>query len=158
MPASKYLGRYNRNNTPLTGTTKKCKTCGVVKRIEDFYTERSNKDGRRGTCKKCKPMEPNPYNRTVSRKHKLKSHYGITPEEFQELKNSQGGKCKICGREEFGVSGPHRTPRELAVDHDHKTGKIRGLLCHQCNAALGLLGDSTDIFIRCINYLNETIS
>jgi hypothetical protein len=55
----------------------------------------------------------------------LKRRYGITPEQYQKMLDRQGGICAICGR-------PPKTLR-LSVDHDHRTGRVRGLLCYQCN-------------------------
>lgn len=68
--------------------------------------------------------------------------FGITSEDYDALLERQGSVCAAChmveiGRNQFG-------PLRLAVDHDHKTGTIRGLLCMQCNRALGLLGDNPD--------------
>ena len=65
----------------------------------------------------------------------IKHRYGITLDEYAELLKSQGGLCAICG--EHGK--PHArakfldTPREFDVDHDHETGRVRGLLCNRCN-------------------------
>lgn len=78
----------------------------------------------------------------------LRRKYGITEEQYEELKLAQGGKCAIC------LKKP-RT-RSLAVDHDHKTGSIRGLLCSRCNH--GLLGhayDSIEMLERAIGYLKN---
>lgn len=78
------------------------------------------------------------------REHRNLRDYGLTEEEYQILWNSQGGKCAICGKE----SG-----KALCVDHDHKTGKVRGLLCDNCNAALGHIHDDPKIAIKIIEYL-----
>ena len=70
------------------------------------------------------------------RAYELQSKYGITVEQYAGLFESQGGSCAICGFSwQFGS-------RLLHVDHDHATGKIRGLLCDGCNHTLGLLLDS----------------
>lgn len=75
--------------------------------------------------------------------------YGISKEEYEELKTSQHESCKICNTH-FSD-----TPRGLLVDHDHITGKVRGLLCHNCNTALGLFKDSINSLEGAINYLKE---
>lgn len=77
----------------------------------------------------------------------LKSRYGITIEDKQQMFNNQNGLCKICQLEMI-FSG-----NSCCVDHDHETGKIRGLLCNKCNFALGLFKDSTDILKNAIDYL-----
>jgi hypothetical protein len=72
--------------------------------------------------------------------------YGITPADYQALLNAQGGGCAICG---LTNSGRDR----LAVDHDHKTGTVRGLLCHGCNIGLGNFHDSPTNLQKAIAYL-----
>jgi hypothetical protein len=75
--------------------------------------------------------------------------YGITGEQYLALHKFQGGRCAICRR----ATG--RT-RRLCVDHDHKTGKVRGLLCRPCNSMLGHLRDDPDAFRRAALYLEAT--
>jgi len=74
----------------------------------------------------------------------LKSKYGLTIEQYDIILESQNGVCKICG----GAN-----PKRFAVDHDHKTGKIRGLLCSMCNGGLGLFRDNIDFLKKAIEYL-----
>lgn len=68
--------------------------------------------------------------------------YGLTYNEWTEMIQKQGNKCASCGGEEKGHN--QHGLMSLAVDHCHETGKIRGLLCHRCNRALGLLGDDAN--------------
>ncbi len=63
-----------------------------------------------------------------ARNYQLWYRYGLTQAEYQALRKKQGGKCSICGKKQW----------KLRVDHDHKTGKVRGLLCEHCNKMLGL--------------------
>jgi len=84
--------------------------------------------------------------------------YGITNDDgspfqlndFNRAFQIQGGRCKGCLRHQSELSRP------LGADHDHATGKFRGLLCHSCNVALGLLKDSRVILQTLINYLGAT--
>ena len=85
-------------------------------------------------------------NRRASRKHKLKSQYGITIEDFDQMMEDQGGVCAICG------APP--SYRRLDIDHCHSSGKVRGLLCPNCNKMLGLVGDNIATLRSAINYLN----
>lgn len=62
----------------------------------------------------------------------------------------QHGVCAICGKPETKPNAKY-----LAVDHDHKTGEVRGLLCNNCNRALGLLQDNTEVLQNAINYLKK---
>lgn len=85
--------------------------------------------------------------KAMLRRHNLKRYYGLTPEGYQELLDRQGGGCAIC----TGDNGDHH----LAVDHCHKTGQVRGLLCDNCNQALGKLKDSPTLLRAAIAYLEE---
>ena len=79
----------------------------------------------------------------------LQKSFGITLYEYNALLQAQKQVCAIC----FNVE----TTRSLAVDHCHKTGKVRGLLCRFCNQALGLLKDNSEIVERALNYLKDGI-
>jgi len=92
----------------------------------------------------------------IQAKHKdgdLKHNFGISLEEYQELFNNQNGLCAICNNKE------HRTyngkVKSLAVDHNHLNGKVRGLLCHDCNVALGYVKDDRLILGRMITYIEK---
>ena len=78
--------------------------------------------------------------------HRLKRH-GITQDQFIAMKESQGFGCKVCGRPESECT------KGLCIDHDHKTGKIRGLLCNGCNAALGFMQDDIAAIRALVTYL-----
>lgn len=85
-------------------------------------------------------------NNVESRKNKdLKCRYGITSDTYKELLAQQQGVCAVCSRPE--TSKQDGKIRSLAVDHDHKTGKVRGLLCKACNLAIGLLNDNP-VFVQ----------
>jgi len=75
----------------------------------------------------------------------LKHEYGLSPEQYMDILDQQGGVCALCGR-------PPKS-KSLSVDHDHETGQIRGLLCPPCNSALGRLGDAIDGLHRAVAYL-----
>jgi len=81
----------------------------------------------------------------------FESQYGITIDERDRLGEKQGGKCAICG-----CVPPKVAYHWLHVDHDHKTGKVRGLLCTACNKALGLLKDSAEICHLAGRYLERS--
>lgn len=76
----------------------------------------------------------------------LRFHYGMTPEEYDELFSAQNGVCAICQQ-------LCRTGRHLAVDHDHETDEVRGLLCAPCNTAIGLMEDDPERLIAAVKYL-----
>jgi hypothetical protein len=75
-------------------------------------------------------------------------HFGITPIQYQAMFEAQGEVCAIC--QQGDSSG-----RRLAVDHDHQTGRVRGLLCWACNTTLGHLRESASTLERAIKYLRN---
>src|ERR1035437_9773262 len=78
----------------------------------------------------------------------LKRKYNITQEQYNELFNKQNGKCAICGKHQSELK------KALGIDHDHETGKNRGLLCDKCNLLLGHANDNVQVLTQAINYLN----
>ena len=90
------------------------------------------------------------WNRRATRKYRLKQ-LGLTLEQFDEMLAAQDGRCATCG-----VSDPAgRGQGAWCTDHDHRTGKVRGILCHNCNVSLGLLEDSIPTLTAMIAYLME---
>ncbi len=88
-------------------------------------------------------------NKDVFRAQSLKQKYGITLADYNRILLAQGGICKICGSND-----PGRDPM-FQVDHDHKTGKVRGLLCSKCNTGLAKFRDSAEHLRRAAAYLEE---
>jgi hypothetical protein len=86
---------------------------------------------------------------------KLRKLFGITYLDYYYLLESQNGVCAICGKEETLRHFKYGTLLDLAVDHDHKTGKVRGLLCSDCNKGIGIFQDNPERLQTAINYLNR---
>lgn len=84
--------------------------------------------------------------------NQLKHSYGISLDKYKEMLEKQNSVCAICNKSERGLSKSNRVKR-LSIDHDHKTGKVRGLLCHKCNMALGWVDDDIDLLYNLIKYL-----
>lgn len=122
----------------LTGK-KACTVCGVIKPLSDYPANSTKPDGCGEQCKPCKAAR------------QVASRYGLTVAEYRDMSASQGDVCAICGKPE--VSRYREKVRELAVDHDHESGKIRGLLCNFCNRMLGLARDDIGILIAAAEYL-----
>lgn len=78
---------------------------------------------------------------------KLKYRYGITREDYNELLITQNGKCAVCEKSVLELGLP------LYIDHNHKTGKVRGLLCRKCNIGLGCFDDELSILLQAADYL-----
>ncbi len=86
---------------------------------------------------------------------KLRGEYGITLAEYDQMFEKQQGVCAICHCVETASDGYKGTKR-LAVDHDHKTDQVRGLLCQACNHVLGFAKDNSATLIEAARYLDET--
>lgn len=87
-------------------------------------------------------------------KKRLKSRYGLTIEAYQDILDFQNGTCAICHQPETAKNSKGGT-KTLAVDHDHETGEVRGLLCDNCNLGLGRFSDSIDLLESAISYLRS---
>src|SRR5690348_17564393 len=86
---------------------------------------------------------------------RLQRKFGITVEDYDKLLNEQGGVCAICKQPPEQVHRKSGKLRDLAVDHDHGTGQVRGLLCADCNMALGLFSDSPDLMRKAAAFLDH---
>lgn len=135
-------------------THKTCSICAVEKLLDDFPDNKLGKYGKQGRCRPCDRAYVNAWGKTEAGKAKarrirLRGVYGITPEDYDAMLASQNGVCAICERND---------PRgqRLAIDHDHVTGAVRGLLCRACNTALGLLDDDIVRLARMRRYLRRS--
>jgi Recombination endonuclease VII len=129
---------------------KRCPRCGLTKPLEAFPRNRANKDGRMGYCKPCHNQivrENRAKNHGSVRSAILKIRYGVSEVDIAWMRLQQGGKCAMCRK-----SSPEH------VDHDHTTGAVRGLLCFNCNRALGYLGDDLELLYQLADYLEERAS
>ncbi len=148
-----------KENAPLllTLSSKKCACCGEIKPTTGFY--RKNNRGKWGFCshcKECKNKKVKEYrleNPEKIKENALKRNYGITLEYAEKMLKNQNYKCAICGEELFLVGSSKKL--KAHVDHDHKTDKVRGLLCDNCNKGLGHFRDNTDYLLSAVSYLNK---
>ncbi len=118
--------------------SKTCFDCKVTKPVADFHRRGPN-GGHVARCKLCRSAqrkawrETSPTYRDAQADHHRRwnlAGYGLTPASYAEILSAQGGKCAMC-------EGVCPTGRRLAIDHDHATGQVRGLLCVSCNRDLG---------------------
>lgn len=86
------------------------------------------------------------------RKSNLKHKYDLSIEEYENMNKEQNGLCAICNKPQYSAP-PFIT--KLVVDHDHKTNKVRGLLCNKCNQALGLFQDNIENLKNAVKYLQR---
>ncbi len=153
--------------------SKKCSKCGKRRLLKFYNKKSSSKDGLGYTCKDCNKEYQSKYrglhgakSREYARlrrirlpdeyfKYSIRDLYGMEPEDYQELLSDQKGLCAICGNKESARSRRDGKVKRLAVDHNHKTGNNRGLLCGKCNMALGSFGDNVDLLKSAIKYLTK---
>jgi len=129
-----------------------CMTCGEEKLATEFYVRNKKTGVRHSACKQCdsarvkKRHQENPER---TKNNDLKRLYGITLDEHTKMYEEQNSVCAIC------KSGGDGKWKKLCVDHDHKTGKVRQLLCRNCNMVLGQVGDNTNLLEEMIKYLQK---
>lgn len=139
-----------------------CNECSALYSSENYYKNKKNK--------RLKERENYAKNKTPIQKAKkkwiennpekflsikLKNRYGITIEEYYEIYEKQGGVCSICKNKETSIDKKTMKTKRLSVDHDHKTGVVRGLLCINCNHALGRFKDDITIMESAISYIKN---
>ena len=115
--------------------TKTCTKCLQEKDVSEFWRANQSKDGRQCYCKRC----CFPLNKVQGEKKRRTK---------AQLLQQQNGKCAICG-----TDSPRK--RSWVLDHCHSTGKIRGVLCRQCNIGIGMFFDNVEILERTIQYLKS---
>ena len=130
---------------------RRCFRCKFFKPIEEFNRRSDRKCGRKFECRSCSKESTRKYSQKRGKEHTrsydLKRRFGLTIEEYNILLNAQGGNCAICGKPPGSEN--------LCVDHDHRTGKIRGLLHKACNLIIGNAKDSTEILLKAVKYLQR---
>ncbi|WP_369388233.1 endonuclease VII domain-containing protein [Streptomyces sp. CG1] len=131
-------GRSVRPRVEVPLGHKYCRTCGETKPHSEWTRNSSASDGLATLCKACKAVK--------GRQHHLKRNYGLTETERDAVIVSQRGLCAIC------LAAP-----PVHVDHCHKTGRVRGVLCFNCNSAIGKLGDNPDAVRRAAAYLEGNL-
>lgn len=115
-------------------TEKACTICGEVKPLGDFYIDKRNATGRMSSCRAC-------FNKRDAEAKVLRK-YGLTAKQRGALADAQEHRCAIC-----------REDRVLVVDHCHRSGKVRALLCDRCNRLLGVADDQIELLEAAIRFL-----
>jgi len=138
--------------------TKQCTKCNENKPIIDFHKSKQSKDGLKSSCKTCRRTESTTWYKAsggaYDKEKTLMSKYGLTLEVFTTMLSEQHGVCKLCKLPESEKEDDSRI-RYLAVDHSHKNGKVRGLLCAKCNRGLGSFGDDPTLLRAAADYIEE---
>jgi hypothetical protein len=135
-----------------------CSTCKETKEASLFPLAKGKTRGYAWVCKACKKSKREDKKASMSsgdwllqnRKYWLKTQYGLTLDDYNNKVIEQDHKCAICFKDETKVF-----KGLLFVDHCHTTGKLRGLLCHHCNTALGKFEDSQNTLMNAVQYLEK---
>lgn len=135
-------------------SNKVCPKCGIEKPITAFASRKNRPNGLgvRSKCKECSNKISQTHrdkNPGYTRERNLKTLYGITHNDYLKMLEAQNGRCAICGTETPGGKGTFH------VDHCHSNGKVRGLLCGNCNRGIGYLKDSVLNLSAAVLYLNK---
>ena len=130
---------------------KKCRTCKTTKPISEFAKNPTGVHGVRGTCKECRPKDTP----LTIRGRNVRYRYGIELDDFVAMYEDQGGKCAICFIEVDLYAPEERKANVAHVDHCHTTGKIRALLCHQCNVGIGAFKEDAEVLQNAIQYIKD---
>jgi len=130
--------------------TKICSICSVEKDSTDFPVNSGGRHGLHSQCKVCRNnVSKYRYSNGDSYAIRLQKLYGLSVDEYEQMYSDANGCCQVCGISE------QENNKRLAVDHNHNTGKVRGLLCGKCNTALGQLDDSLVKISSLYSYLKE---
>jgi hypothetical protein len=134
---------------------KSLKPCPVCKTIEH---PKADKKGH--LCKPCASNRAKKWQSNNPERfffNQIRAKYGISKSDYLTMFEQQGNKCAICAEEETAPNTWKKDqPRRLAVDHDHGTGEVRGLLCYRCNTTLGKVEDNIDLLKKMIEYLENS--
>ena len=141
--------------------TKKCNKCHKILPYTeyDLSTRRDGTKFIRGQCKTCS-LKSRYKNENTKGQHLRKYWPETTGQQaynnYMNLLIKQENRCKICNNPETKIMNRKQAVSDLAVDHCHQTGKVRGLLCDNCNKAIGFIKDSPELCILMANYLKNT--
>lgn len=129
------------HSAPPARSERRCGKCGEIKPLDEFYKNQY----RCKPCHKAYYKEWNKANEAKRHSYHTRRRYGVDQTEYNRMFEEQGGRCKICNQEQ--------PEKRLAVDHCHRTGKVRSLLCDPCNKAIGLLKDNPSLLRSAANYV-----
>lgn len=137
---------------------KKCSKCNKMKPDDAFNKRKVNTNDLQSMCKKCASIVRNErYNKNKDKEknqsynNRIKRIYGITKDEYDIMYSKQNGKCAICNSDKVNRNKTDK----FCIDHCHNSGKVRGLLCHNCNVLLGKLSDNIELCEKIIYYIKS---
>jgi hypothetical protein len=143
---------------------KECCGCKQVKPVAGFHKNKTTRDGYSTFCKKCQKLsnakwEKNNPEKVDKRRKDLRAKtlkaFGLDTDAYLCLLGEQEGCCAVCGVRAQDYEWRGKKGARFCIDHDHKTGKIRGLLCHACNLGVGHLRDDPELLDLAAAYLRS---
>lgn len=140
IPTRKFCSKKCMTGNRWKDGKGKCAICGIEKPINEFSRSKNTFTGFDSRCKSCAVQR--------ARRHYFLKKYNLTDDKIKEMSASQNHRCLIC----------ETKSDNLFVDHCHKSGTVRGLLCSLCNSAIGLLKENPESFRRAIAYLERTVA
>lgn len=153
----------------VPGSPRRCNRCEIIKPLTEFHKNRRRADRATFYCKACNheydqasrerdPVKYATIRRKAAYKHLLRTKFNLTVEQYEAMVADQNGVCAICKRPQNIVTKWTVRSPNLGVDHDHETGKIRGLLCNSCNSGLGNFQDDISRLTAAVEYLTRASS
>lgn len=139
-------GQYESPDALLVGD-RTCLSCGETKPMVQFGLHKASLGGRVRRCRECGKGAV----KDAKKRHRLLHKYGMTESDYDRMVVEQSGRCLICGQPPDATTQHGR----LYIDHCHASGKVRGLLCHGCNVALGHMRDMPERLEAAAAYLRE---
>jgi hypothetical protein len=160
------VDQFGSNRGTKTGLSHRCKKCNVISVIattpeqKEALRERRRRHERKRRLRpeyvarhrelgRLRSQRKGPEIRLKAWKRNILTKYGLSHEEYLRILDDQGGRCAICKTDQFRDSRP-------VVDHCHKTGNVRGLLCHKCNAGIGMFGEEISYVACALQYLEKS--
>lgn len=143
--------------TSLSEITKECSNCHIEKPISSYRFKKGGKYLKHSFCQPCEAAKQKARREAAKAKdyeayhiklqeRELRLKYGLSLKDYYDMWDKQEGVCAICSE---------NCSKNLAVDHDHQTGKVRGLLCQKCNRGLGLFNDKPELLGKAKKYLEN---
>ncbi len=130
---------------------KKCNACQNIKSLDEFVADSTKSDMKNPACKSCVKERSKAYRKKYPERLKnkwYKEQYGISLDIFESKIEEQGNSCEICKKEFNNTIIP-------CLDHNHKNGMIRGLLCKKCNSGIAFFNEDNEILLSAIGYLSK---
>ncbi len=136
----------------IINDSRHCRECKTDKTLDCFSPSKIKNNDL--ICRPCVNKKTRDYfnaHPDLRRHHKFMERYGINIGDYNKMFADQNGRCLLCLRHQ------NELPKSLRVDHNHLTGKVRGLLCEHCNIAIGLLRENVEVMQRAINYVTRNL-